>query len=337
MDHRRGEFAFLPCSGTQLRVPGSSAVSSPRRPAWRLCEPRPGDDSTLSRDVIQSSPALVKEKDKYLFPMRSYNTEVFFDNDVNPVHTVMVVFCEDRHGLVLDTLSILESSEIQCHKFTSTESDAMKLLFPRLESELTSFLDLGLSLENCSAFYLSDKDGDKLSDPELMERLTTGIKIELGTDRGLKGSWHRVVAQKMRHNPRLTSIAIQTDDRESLLNDLTQSLVRTGAATENAIIKTIEKRIEDTFYVHSARTGLELDDNDIYTTSTELVKAAVGPLLTSSPNPPAVWCQYRNFWELCVAEAIVADEEFLARYPAWESHPTPNFRGQLVQIPYVRL
>mmetsp|Transcript_29634 Transcript_29634/g.72057 ORF Transcript_29634/g.72057 Transcript_29634/m.72057 type:complete len:281 (+) Transcript_29634:1-843(+) len=274
--------------------------------------------------------------------MRERNTQVFFDNNLDETDTVMVVFNDDRHGLVLDVLSILTDLDVQCTKFASSESDAMKVVLPRLEGELLSVRDLGLAIDNCNAWHITDSDGDKIYDPDRLEQIATCVRLELNSGAGRPSqaglTWHRAVVNKIRSDEQLSSIAMQTLDHANLLRSMTRFLdIEAKLDVVNALIKTISARVEDVFYVRNAESKSQLASDQIEGVTAGLLKAAVGNCdewRTRRGRGAQVWYQYREFGDLCVLEAVEADPAFMSKYPGWRTAETPSLRGRLGDSPY---
>ncbi|PXF41059.1 Bifunctional uridylyltransferase/uridylyl-removing enzyme [Gracilariopsis chorda] len=344
-----------------LPRPLSSRVS-PRRP-YRMCAqnsidkvPTPtlstqiygpeddictfGDECALSEDVVKSSPALDHLVQKYVFPMREHNTQVFFDNSLHDQHTLMIVFAEDRHGLVLDVVSVLKALSVRVHRTTSGENDALRFMLCRIEGELRSVAALGLSLSNCVAFWITDEStGEKIFDDGVrLDQLTTCVKLELNTPYprprpAREHSWHRLSIQKNR-NDRYSVFSVQTTDRPRLLAELTDAFAAINIDIASATIKTFTERVENTFFVTKRGFKEPLQDTDIKL-AMERVLAALLKVGDKQPTE-TLWYQVRDGTAVIIAEAIFIDEvnnRELAMF-RFSQFETPNFRGRLPDAPY---
>lgn len=299
-----------------------------------------GDECALSDDVVSSSPALHHLVHKYVLPMREDNTQVFFDNSLHAEHTLMLVFANDRHGLVLDVVSVLKALSVRVHRVASAESDTLRLLLARIEGELRSVADLGLSLSNCVAFWISDElSGDKIFDDGLrLDQLTSCVKLELNTPYprprpARPDAWHRVSVQKNR-NHRFTVFSVQTSDRPRLLSRLTAAFAALDIDVASASIQTFSERVENTFFVTKSGFKQPLTERDIM----RAMKNVLAALLAVGDKQPSdtLWYQLRDGSAVLIAEAIFIDEvnnRELAMF-RFSQFETPNFRGRLPDAPY---
>lgn len=289
---------------------------------------------------MSDSPALEKLAAKYVFPMREGHTQVFFDNSVSDAHTLAVVFAEDRHGLVLDVVSVLKALGVRVHRSASSESDALRLLMSRIEGELVSLKELGISLDNCVAFWLSDEPtGDKIFDDGVrLAQISECIKIELNAPYprpkpAFDDRWHRVSVQKNRAD-RYTVFAIQTLDRPRLLAEVSKSFAHVGIDVASASIKTFAERVENHFFVTKRGFKQPLEDEDLERALERVMRAL---LLVGEPGAnETLWYQTRDGTEMLVAEAIFIDEVNNGELACFRfsQFETPNFRGRLPEAPY---
>lgn len=299
-----------------------------------------GEDCVLSEECVVSSPAIEKLATKYVFPMREENTQVFFDNNSHPEHTVMVVFATDRHGLVLDVVSVLKALSVRVHRTASSENDALRVIFPRIEGELVSISDLGLSIENCVAFWISDEEsGDKIFDEgRRLDQLTQCIKLELNNPYprprpAHEDRWSRVSVQKNRSD-RYTVFSLQTADSAGLLAEVTNAFNKINIDVASASIQTFATRVENHFFVTKRGFKEPLMQEDIEAALDNVLRAllAVG----DAEQHETLWYQTRDGTALLVAEAIFIDEvnnRELACFK-FSQFETPNFRGRLPEAPY---
>lgn len=299
-----------------------------------------GAECNLSEECVDASPALDRLMDKYLFPMREDNTQVFFDNNASPDHTLMIVFNPDRHGMVLDVVSVLKALSIRVHRIASSHSDALRLLIPRMEQELISLRDLSVSYENCVAFWITDEASSNkiFDDGERLQQLTTCIKLELETPYprpkpAHEDRWHRVSVQKNRAD-RYTVFSIQTTDRPGLLAQVSNAFSEVQIDVASAHIQTFSDRVENNFFVTKQGFKQPLDEKDIHLAMEKVLKAL---LKVGDPEPSeTLWYQTRDGTAVLLAEAIFIDEvnnRELACFK-FSQFETPNFRGRLPDAPY---
>lgn len=299
-----------------------------------------GEECSLSEECVSSSPALEKLTAKYVYPMREENTQVFFDNSIYPDRTLLIVFARDRHGLVLDVVSVLKALSIRVHRSASSESDAIRVILSRIEGELVSLGSLGINVDKCVAFWITDEEsGDKIFDEgERLDQLTQCIKLELNTPYPRPkpsddNHWHRVSVQKNRKN-RYTVFSVQTPDRPGLLAELSKAFNTVDIDIASASIKTCAQRVENHFFVtkHGFKEPLGQDDIEI---ALEQVMRALYAVGDPFPNE-TLWYQTRDGTKVLVAEAIFVDEvnnHELACFK-FSQFETPNFRGRLPDAPY---
>lgn len=358
----------LPVSSRLACREGTLAITSPRRPTMMVEDtpfggrpeiPTPnqpitktqvygphddvctfGEECMLSEECVDTSPALEKIASKYVFPMREENTQVFFDNSIDDQHTMLLVFAHDRHGLVLDIVSVLKALSVRVHRTASSENDALRVIFNRIEGELVSIRELGLSVDNCVALWISDEQsGDKIYDEGYrLDQLTQCIKLELNTPYprprpAHEDRWHRVSVQKNRAD-RFTVFSVQTQDRPGLLVELSAAFNGVGIDIASAAIKTCAERAENHFFVTKRGFKQPLEPDDIELALDRVMRAlyAVG-----KPEPnETLWYQMRDGTAAVIAEAIFIDEvnnRELACF-RFSQFETPNFRGRLPDAPY---
>lgn len=299
-----------------------------------------GEDCILSEDCVTASPALEKLALKYVFPMREENTQVFFDNNSHPEHTVLIVFATDRHGLVLDVVSVLKALSVRVHRTASSENDALRVIFSRIEGELVSISELGLTMENCVAFWISDEEsGDKIFDEgERLEQLTQCIKLELNTPYprprpAYEDRWSRVSVQKNRAD-RYTVFSLQTADCSGLLAEVTAAFNSLNIDVASASIHTYATRVENHFFVTKRGFKEPLTQEDIEAALDNVMRALL--IVGDAEENETLWYQSRDGTALLVAEAIFIDEvnnRELACFK-FSQFETPNFRGRLPEAPY---
>lgn len=271
-----------------------------------------GAECELSFQVANDSPALERLADKYIFPMREDNTEVFVDNSVDDSKTLMIVFTKDRHGLVLDVVSVLKALGVRVHRVASSENEALRLILNRTEGELVSVKDLNLTLNNCVAFWITDeRSGDKIyDDGQRLIQLITCIKIELNAPYprprpAFADRWHRVTVQKNRSD-RYTVFSVQTQDRPCLLSTLTSAFAALNIDVASATIKSCEGRVENTFFVTKHGSKCPLSEVDI---NMALEKVMTALRLVGEHGPgETLWYQVRDGTSCLVGEAIFIDE-----------------------------
>lgn len=299
-----------------------------------------GEECQLTEACVTSSPALERIVSKYVLPMREENTQVFFDNNADGEHTVALVFAHDRHGLVLDIVSVLKALSVRVHRMASSESDALRLLFHRIEGELVSIGELGLSVDNCVALWLTDEaSGEKIYDEgHRLDQLTQCIKLELDMPYprprpAHDDCWHRVSVQKNRAE-RYTVFSIQTPDRPGLLVELSNAFNQVDIDVASASIKTCASRVENHFFVTKRGFKEPLFQDDIEL-ALEHVMRALHRVGDPDPNE-TLWYQTRDGTAATIAEAIFIDEvnnRELACFK-FSEFETPNFRGRLPEAPY---
>lgn len=299
-----------------------------------------GEECHLSEECVLDSPALEKLASKYVFPMREENTQVFFDNSIHPDHTVLIVFATDRHGLVLDIVSVLKALSIRVHRTASSESDALRVILNRIEGELVSIGQLGLNIHNCVALWISDEEsGDKIFDEgQRLDQLTQCIKLELNTPYprprpAYEDRWTRVSVQKNRTD-RYTVFSLQTPDRPGLLAQVTTAFNSLNIDVASASIQTFSTRVENHFFVTKRGFKEPLTQEDIELSLDNVMHAL---LTVGDPGEnETLWYQSRDGTALLVAEAIFIDEvnnRELACFK-FSQFETPNFRGRLPEAPY---
>lgn len=299
-----------------------------------------GKECELSSSCVSDSPALSKLSNKYVLPMRENNTQVFFDNSVHESHTLLLIFTTDRHGLVLDVVSVLKALNVRVHRSATSENDSLRLIMSRIEGELVSIKNLSLSLENCIAFWLTDEPtGEKIFDDGVrLAQLSECLKIELDAPYprprpAFADRWHRITVQKNRAD-RYTVFSIQTPDRPRLLAAVSDAFDRVGIDVASASVKTSAERVENHFFVtkRGFKQPLETEDIEI---SLESVMRGLLSVGESSANE-TLWYQTRDGTAMMVAEAIFIDEvnnQELACFK-FSEFETPNFRGRLPDAPY---
>lgn len=299
-----------------------------------------GAECQLSRECVDTSPALERLSTKYVFPMREHHTQVFFDNSMDNQRTLAIVFAEDRHGLVLDIISVLKALGIRVHRVANGENDAVRLLMHRIEGELISLRGLNLSLTNCVAFWMSEEDtGDKIfDDGHRLAQIAECIKIELNTPYprprpGDAGGWHRISVQKNRAD-RYTVFSLQTDDRPGLLAEVTASLSDIAVDIASASINTLSKRVENHFFVTKRGFKEPLAPHDVNLSLKAILKSLI--MVGNHSEHETLWYQKRDGTDCLIAEAIFIDEvnnheRACLKFSKFE---TPNFRGRLPEVPY---
>lgn len=299
-----------------------------------------GEECVLTEECVSSSPALEKLSSKYVFPMREENTQVFFDNSVDDDHTLLLVFAHDRHGLVLDIVSVLKALSICVHRTASSQNDALRVIFSRIEGELISIGGLGLSIDNCVALWISDAEtGFKIDDEgHRLDQVTQCIRLELNTPYPRprpvhEDRWHRVSVQKNRAD-RYTVFSVQTPDCAGLLSQLSEAFNGINIDVASASIQTCASRVENHFFVTKRGFKEPLKQEDIELALDRVMNAlyAVG-----EPEPnETLWYQLRDGTSALIAEAIFIDEvnnRELACF-RFSQFETPNFRGRLPEAPY---
>lgn len=315
-------------------VDGAAAAASP------FGSPGPVSSGGVSGAELNSSAALDKSVplSKYVFPMRDENTTVFFDHNASPKTTVMVVFTRDRHGLVLDLISVLKALDIRCHRYLTTQDDSMALIMARLEGELVSIKGLGLKTTNTLAFHISDElTGLKVQDEAKLEQIRTCIRLELRSPypRPTVGTlqFHRVVAERVRAN-RYSIITVQTTDRPRLLSRTSGFMHLVGVDVASATIRTLGDRVENSFYVVDSDTKGPLSDE----TLDKAIEAILHALRLCCPDDEcdveSLWYQRREGHCMVVAEAVFIDTVDNVELQAFSKFETPNFRGRLPNAQY---
>lgn len=299
-----------------------------------------GAECELTDGCVDLSPALQKLSSKYVFPMREGQTQVFFDNSVSDTKTLLIVFAEDRHGLVLDVVSVFKALKVRVHRTASSHDEALRLLMSRIEGELVSLNNLGINLQNCVAFWLTDEStGEKIfDDGTRLAQLAECIKIELNHPYprprpALNDRWHRVSVQKNRAD-RYTALYLQTPDRPRLLAEVSSALAEVDIDVASATINTQADRVENTFFVTKHGSKKPLEDPDIER-ALESVLRALLHVGGAGPNE-TLWYQTRDGTAMLIAEAIFIDDvnnQELACFKFSEIE-TPNFRGRLPEAPY---
>lgn len=299
-----------------------------------------GAECELTEDCVNLSPALQKQSPKYVFPMREGQTQVFFDNSVSDTHTLLILFAEDHHGLVLDIVSVFKALKVRVHRTASSHDEALRLLMSRIEGELVSLKNLGINLQNCVAFWLTDEPtGEKIFDDSTrLAQLAECIKIELNNPYprprpAFDDRWHRVSVQKNRAD-RYTALCLQTPDRPRLLAEVTSALAEVDIDVASATINTLAERVENTFFVTKHGFKKPLDDADTERALESVLRALlrVGDV---GPNE-TLWYQTRDGTAMLIAEAIFIDEVNNRELSCFKfsQMETPNFRGRLPEAPY---
>lgn len=299
-----------------------------------------GKECELSAGCVSDSPALAKLATKYVFPMREDNTQVFFDNSVHDSRTLLLIFAEDRHGLVLDVVSVLKALKVRVHRSATSESDSLRLILSRIEGELVSVKDLSLSIQNCIAFWVTDEPtGEKIFDDGVrLAQLAECLKIELDAPYprpkpAFNDRWHRISVQKNRAD-RYTVFSLQTPDRPRLLAAVSDAFDRVGIDVASASVKTCAERVENHFFVTKRGFKKPLEEEDIEIALERVMKAL---LAVGEPAPnETLWYQTRDGTAMVIAEAIFIDEvnnRELACFK-FSEFETPNFRGRLPEAPY---
>ncbi len=286
---------------------------------------------------MAESPAIEQMAQKYLFPMRDTNTQVFFDNCADEDNTLIFVFAQDRHGLILDVQSVLKALKVHTIRLASGNNQALQLVLARCEGELRSIRGLGLNLQNCTAFWVQDLEtGSKLSTPERLEQITTCIKFELQNAHPRprpsdQSDWHRVVVEK-NHFDRYTAYSVQTRDRPGLLAALTSSFASLSIDVASACIGSFDGRAENVFMVTKRGFKEPLTEDDTQAGLEEVMRAL---LQVGKPDlGETLWYQTREGRSIMVSEAVFVDEVNNAELSGFSKHETPNFRGRLPGTPY---
>lgn len=325
----------------------SSFAGALARPLPRATSARPTRTTTccatraavqLSEAAAEKSPAIDGMAEKYVFPMRDTNTQVFFDNSIDDEHTLLILFAEDRHGLVLDAVSVLRALNVSVKRTASAQSDAVRLLMHRIEGELVSLKSLHISLDNCVAFWVVDAEsGEQIyDDQDRLDQITGCLKFELNTQHPRPiaadpDAWHRVTVQKNRAD-RFTAFQVQTDDRPGLLAELTSAFKVLNIDVASAAVNTYDGRVENTFFVtkHGFREPLSPTDVDL--ALEEVMKAL---LVVGQPGDnETLWYQVRDGTGIIISEALFMDVISNKELSIFSKHETPNFRGRLPSAPY---
>ena len=302
-----------------------------------------GAECNLTAECVSSSPALDKLLSKYVFPMREGNTQVFFDHSNGTANTLMIVFAPDRHGMVLDIVSVLKALSVRVHRIASSESETLRLIMARMEGEIVSKMQFGVNMRNCVAFWISDEEtGDRIYDDGIrLDQIASCIKVELNTPYprpkpALEDRWHRIGIQKNRAD-RYTVFSIQTPDRPRLLAALTEAFDKQLIDVASANIQTFTSRVENTFYVTKRGFKQPLEERDIDAALMSVLRALWN--VGERNLDEMLWYQVRDGAAMKIAEAIFIDEvnnRELACFRFSEIE-TPNFRGRLPDVPYLPL
>lgn len=272
--------------------------------------------------------------------MRENHTQVFFDNSADPDRTLVIVFTDDRHGLVLDCVSVLKALRVRVGRVASGENDAVQLLLGRLEGELISLRGLHLRLDNCVAFWVTDEDtGEKIfDDGDKLAQISECLKIELNSPYprprpGDDGGWHRVCVQKNRAD-RYTVFSLQTKDKGGLLAEVSAAFSRVGIDVASASINTKSDRVENHFFVTKQGFKEPLVKKDIDLA----LESVMNGLFRAggAGKDETLWYQVRDGTEMLIAEAIFIDEVNNSELACFKFSKieTPNFRGRLPEAPY---
>jgi len=340
----RGVRAQLSSSAPPPKQPPSSeSTKNAASGAVTSTDPTPSPAPPVSGKELLSSAALEKAVplNKYVFPMRDANTTVFFDHNASAKTTVMLVFTHDRHGLILDLVSVLKALDIRCHRYLTTEDDSLALIMARLEGELLSIKGLGLKTSNTVALHITDElTGLKVQDEAKLEQIRTCIRLELKSPypRPPVGTldFHRVVAERVRAG-RYSILTLQTTDRPRLLTRTSGYLSLIGVDVSSATIRTLGSRVENSFYVVDSETKGPLSDE----TLDRAVEAVLRALRVCCPDDECVveslWFQRREGHCLVVTEAVFIDMVDNAELQAFSKYETPNFRGRLPNAPYTEV
>lgn len=299
-----------------------------------------GAECELSPECVSSSPAVERLASKYVLPMREHHTQVFFDHASTHGSTCAIVFAEDRHGLVLDVVSVLKALSIRVHRVASGENESLRLLLNRIEGELVSVRGLNLSLHNCFAFWITDEESGRpiFGDGDRLAQISECIKIELNSPyprprASHEAGWHRVCIQKNRAD-RYTVFSLQTNDKPGLLAQITSAFKDVGIDVASANIKTLSERVENHFFVTKQGFKEPLKHGDIESALEAVMKAllAVGDTADSE----TLWYQVRDGTAMLIAEAIFIDEVNNSELSCFKfgQFETPNFRGRLPEAPY---
>lgn len=210
----------------------------------------------------------------------------------------------------------------------------------RIEGELVSLKELGICLDNCVAFWLSDEPtGEKIFDDGIrLAQITECIKVELNTPYprpkpAFDDRWHRVSVQKNRAD-RYTVFAIQTPDRPRLLAEVSHAFAELGIDVPSATVNTYADRVENHFFVTKRGFKQPLEDEETERALESVMRAL---LLVGEPGPnETLWYQTRDGSEMLIAEAIFIDEVNNGELACFKfsQFETPNFRGRLPDAPY---
>jgi hypothetical protein len=269
--------------------------------------------------------------------MRADNTEVFFDQGVSDTRTLMVVFCEPHHGLYLDCLSVLKALGVKCWRIAGSGNDVVQVVTQRIEGELVSLEGLGLSLDNCVAFWITDGEtGEKISDDvERLDQITACIKMELQAPNcrpapASPHAWHRVTVELDRSDM-YTIFNLQTSDRPNLLAEMSRAFASCGVNVVSAAIETLNDRVENAFFVRGAN-GHPLGVSAVEELIEELMKAVLR--VGEKGSGETLWYQVRCGSAVVVAEALFIDDVCNKTLATFAKVETPNFRGRLPDAPY---
>lgn len=286
---------------------------------------------------LEESAGLMARREKYLYPMRADNTEVFFDHSVAPGKTLMVVFANDTHGMALDVISVLKALGVKCWRMATSKNDALQLVLSRIEGELVSVRDLKLSLDNTYAFWITDEEsGFKFDDdPERLEQIRTCIKLELAAPGprpkpANPDMWHRVSVELNRAN-RYSVFTLQSSDRPKLLAEVSSAFASSGVDVTSAAIQTYKDRVENSFFVTSlegAPLTAEMAERVVESIMRAVLKVG------DTTGSETLWYQIRRGSAMLVAEAIFIDVVCNKTLKSFAKFETPNFRGRLPDAPY---
>eukprot|EP00179_Madagascaria_erythrocladioides_P008358 CAMPEP_0198309234 /NCGR_PEP_ID=MMETSP1450-20131203/1672_1 /TAXON_ID=753684 ORGANISM="Madagascaria erythrocladiodes, Strain CCMP3234" /NCGR_SAMPLE_ID=MMETSP1450 /ASSEMBLY_ACC=CAM_ASM_001115 /LENGTH=340 /DNA_ID=CAMNT_0044011981 /DNA_START=57 /DNA_END=1079 /DNA_ORIENTATION=+ len=335
--------------GTAVAARSGVAGRATSRVAPRMAVSAGRESQRVSAESVAASPALTASKEKFIIPVREPNTQVFFDNSIHPNYTVVLVFAADRHGLCLDVVSTLAALDVRVARFVEAESDALRMLLPRLEGELVSLPELGLSTANLTAFHVVDEDGDKIYDPQTLSQIESSVKAELGENYRRPHMdlthWRRLVVQQHRRR-NATSLTWST----ALTDDLTSSDVieQVGSALADCGLEVVSvsknkkvdgsglRRLDAKLFVRAVGTpGQTLEDSE------ELEDTVKGVLFRAAgcDENASAWYQFRNFGSVAVAEVIMLDQAAKENPDLinWDKYETPNYRGRLADVPYKRV
>jgi len=337
--------AFVPPSSSFLGLRSLSSSSNSAHPECRNVHGAPArvvtycgvKPSKLSETAASESPAIKALSQKYIFPMRDRNTQVFFDNAADETHTLAFVFAQDRHGLTLDIQSVMKALNVHVTRIAGGRSQALQLVLSRCEGEIRGIGELGLNLSNCVVFWIQDLDTRaKIYNPDRIGQIVTCIKFELGNAHPRPKStddsdWHRIIVEKNRAD-RYTSFNIQTRDRSNLLMGITAAFANKDIDIASATIGSYKNRIDNIFMVTKKGYKEPLTEKDTEEALEEVMKAI---LQVGAPeNNETLWYQTRDGSCVLVSEALFVDEVNNTELAGFTQHETPNFRGRLPGTPY---